>query len=722
MLIDTIASLLSSVDRRAHARAFLQDADSILNEILLPVSFPWTHRIKPVIKSIPHDIDELFGIRSTTSDELDVTNGMEHGKFENSLSLPYSAAAQPRTTWAAVKRSRDPGVIEHSTIRPPTWAHLSSTVVPFRPHPEDFDDPEVPGEISLRAFEQVQEKRRQSDALPSTHLNTQLVSFRVGSTSTRSTILNTSGIGQGPSLALLSAALPPSVQDGVPRTGTVVDENLGSYDCGASSADATDVQLVTGRTRRIWSTERPKGYVSLLTGQKLENGSHKRPRDVVVCLRVDGVLLSTTDAAAAANREYDSDLVNEIVETPNFASVGIESSWPGAHQQCTLDPSVLVKSLQCHRFDPESPSRLQPFQKPFSLSLITKLKFPLPVLNIVPPQIDCMPCEDGCIFTTCTSRGRMYTSRPPSIVASSQSVPMVDKDPSVTAPVLAETVTSICSFLDITAMDSNICSVCWSQGVPATELGQATLLRCSGCGIPVHRSCCGRPPQGSDWRCDACVDFDERTHHAPSSKHDAAERRELYTRHRWSLSCSECRILGGTLTRTERSGGEKQGPFLHDVCRVWGPSQLHAGLFCSLCNENSSPVLQCMADNCQVMFHPICALVASNASAWKRQHGGTKRSTGKEAAETRFDRTASDDEFLCTQFRLSKAEIGTTATGEKVIAPVAFCGHHNPDRRADLYGLYPAGRYLANGVMRIPPLPGSADLVESDDNDAADSE
>ena len=169
------------------------------------------------------------------------------------------------------------------------------------------------------------------------------------------------------------------------------------------------------------------------------------------------------------------------------------------------------------------------------------------------------------------------------------------------------------------------------------------------------------------------------------------------------------------MTRTGRGDGE-QGMFLHEVCRVWGPSQLHAGLFCSLCNQNSSPVLQCMADNCQVMFHPMCALVASNASAWKRQHSSTKRSTANGAAETRFDMTAGDDEFLCTQFRLSKAEVGTTTTGEKVIAPVAFCGYHNPDRRADFYGLYPAGRHLANGAMRIPPLHGSADRLDSDDD------
>jgi hypothetical protein len=114
-----------------------------------------------------------------------------------------------------------------------------------------------------------------------------------------------------------------------------------------------------------------------------------------------------------------------------------------------------------------------------------------------------------------------------------------------------------------------------------------------------------------------------------------------------------------------------------------------------------------MAENCQVMFHPICALVASNVAFWKAQHARTKLSTVTANADQPIERVLQEDEYLCTQFRLSKVEVGSTVKRDKVTLPVAFCGYHNPDRRPDLYGLYPAGQFLDGGAIRIPPLPGT---------------
>jgi hypothetical protein len=109
------------------------------------------------------------------------------------------------------------------------------------------------------------------------------------------------------------------------------------------------------------------------------------------------------------------------------------------------------------------------------------------------------------------------------------------------------------------------------------------------------------------------------------------------------------------------------------------------------------------------VFHPICALVASNAAAWKLHHSRTGLSRTEYVADQRIEQVLRDDEFLCTQFRIAKVEVGSSATGEKTTLPVAYCGYHNPDRRADMYGLYPGGEFLAEGAMRIPPIPGIVD-------------
>jgi hypothetical protein len=113
------------------------------------------------------------------------------------------------------------------------------------------------------------------------------------------------------------------------------------------------------------------------------------------------------------------------------------------------------------------------------------------------------------------------------------------------------------------------------------------------------------------------------------------------------------------------------------------------------------------------MFHPICALVASNVAFWKAQHARTTLSRAAASMDQPIERVLEDDEYLCTQFRLSKVEVGSTVTGEKVTLPVVYCGYHNPDRRPDMCGLYPAGQFLGGGAVRIPPAPGTDATIDA---------
>lgn len=60
--INTGASILASLDTRAYQQSLVQDANTLVQKVLLPMSLPWMHKIPLVARNIPCDIDEMIAV------------------------------------------------------------------------------------------------------------------------------------------------------------------------------------------------------------------------------------------------------------------------------------------------------------------------------------------------------------------------------------------------------------------------------------------------------------------------------------------------------------------------------------------------------------------------------------------------------------------------------------------------------------------------------------
>lgn len=669
--IDAWSIMLASIDKKAYSREVLRDANELLKEIVLPMSFPWNHNVEPFVKAFPRDIDEMYDVQ-TAGNEL-LQDGA-FGKFETILHAG-PGRMPPHDTRVAARRSEDPGVVELTSIHAPSAAQFAAMPYCHSAVSDRTDEVDLPGDISLRVYQEVQARESLQLQQASVNLTTSLVSFRVGGTSSRSTLIQATADSRSP--LLLEALLPPSVQEGSKkksRKGGYADA-LGSYGSLVVASNGSG-RVRSGRIRLVWSakeTGSQRGYSSILTGRPFENGAHKRPRSVNVLVRVNGSLLSSD--VAQPDDAYDDEVVEEAIECAcGPAPLAVN------YEQCVLDSVAFQRNIKKIRllqkrdlsFAFKSP---KPFSAPVTRTGETDLQ-----LVVNPPQLDCVVAEDGMVYVCYPSRGSF------SIVAKSSA-----KKAAATAGAPAEVSEeesdhseSLCVLLDKTAADRNLCSVCWSGVGPEKTI---TLLKCDGCHLTVHSTCYGSfdPSKVVDnWKCDSCLDFDKSLSGAKAHPLD-------YQQHRGQNWCGMCMTKGGCLSRQEDS------EWVHDVCRIWCPNEIHPPPFCALCNNSKRPVMRCAADNCQVFFHPLCALITSNAADVHHE------STQLDHDESESERLIRRDKFLCTQFKLAKLEVATTATGETATLPVAFCGYHNPERRADFYGLYPGGRCLRD-AMRIPPL------------------
>jgi hypothetical protein len=406
-------------------------------------------------------------------------------------------------------------------------------------------------------------------------------------------------------------------------------------------------------------------YRSLLTGERLDIGLHKRPKEVQVGIRLNGSLL-TSDADIVAELStkgqvdepsYGSKVVDDAIETA-YTVIPISPS-TGSTPYCTLNREKLLSNV-LHDRTPEEVG--------LDSNLVRKIQKPLRVhsfLFVTPPKIECLPAEDGLIHVLCSTPGSFD-----------------DNNSNVAAAVV-----------DDTSKTERCCSVCWADSAPDDALHNP-LAECGECGVLVHKACCGsRVRKDRKWRCDACVDF-------KSSRSGSCDTYQ-YRRHRRGIKCEMCPRTGGSICR--RSSGQ----WVHDVCRIWcdskiAPTTTHV---CALCSESSSSIVLCAAKGCHVAFHPMCAIIASLAAKVDRNSNANETANPPEESV----KAAEDDAFLCTQYRLSMIETswaettGSTPRACSRVLPVAFCGYHNPDRQADFSGLYPGNCYLG-GAMRIPPL------------------
>lgn len=640
----------------------LRDSNSILDNIVFPMSFPWNHHVPPVLKSVPFDIDDLLGSQTFE------TNLLDQGDFGKFVEVPTEATDSgilPSETRAAAKRTEDPGVILFTEISPPTILQrtftgglLSDCV--------DGDDSFLPGGPSLRSMQEARSKKRRREEIEVSNLKTVEVSIRFGSTSSRSSVL----VPPNPNshVLMLPALLPNSVHDGHRVCATNVEDitsNLGSYDCrfGLPHHNEDGDRVRAGRTRLVWSQAIPVGeqrvFRSILTGQTLENGSHKRPKNVRVGIRLNGTLL-TSGSKSAVLPPFSKHVIEDAIEDASGPSLVEQNNW-----QCSLDPelfllSVLKGATTTHKNVVDS------IREPFAVTISSDEPLTIPILRFVPPKIDCLTAEDGLVYCVPTERGSLRVVDKPAGRAHT-------KDGSSHAIVKVD---AICALADMSASGRWTCSICFSES-------RHDIVKCERCDLSVHSSCYGHAASEINFQCDACLFYDWNQPSANKSL-------QAYRCHRWQIACSLCKKKGGSIIRRQ------DGTWIHDVCRIWGVSRVPSppSPCCALCNDNEPPVVQCCAQNCQVMFHPVCALAASNAAFLRRLS----------VEESSHSKTESDrDAFLCTQYRLALMQVGTLALSDAVTVPVVFCGHHNPDRQPDFRGLYPCAHHLAN-TMRLPPL------------------
>lgn len=400
----------------------------------------------------------------------------------------------------------------------------------------DIDDIKVQGEMAYRRFSQVQEKKKRRIDIGRSYTKRSLISVKVESVSSRSSIFSTyQKVDEEHENDfrpfVRSAYLPAEVQTGkhvnvenavkLDRAG--LSSRLGTYDCrhGSSSAGAVAARkgskrndtnkengrrakrVFVGRTRLIWSSRTRSGglvgsgstnsrytYRSLLTGNRLEGGSFKRPREVSVGVRLNGNLLVTNileetspksvkKVKVAGEDEVEVPPSNQVIDAaidaackgitiseeralvqPNFPiQVTSFPRYAPQSAMCALDCDKVLKvvrekadrgsgkgTVSAGSKTPASPNKLQEHDEKHVM------------IEYKPPHLDCLPLNEGTVRVVCTSPGAM--------------------EPCSVHHIL----NSACK----KNVNSLICSVCWSSSGGSG----VSVHQCIDCGLAAHLDCC----------------------------------------------------------------------------------------------------------------------------------------------------------------------------------------------------------------------------------------
>jgi hypothetical protein len=788
--------MLASLDSRSYNRCVLRDANIIMEDVLQPMAFPWQHRVVPVARNIPCDIDEMPEVLTAEDgSHAPFRNGpLGFGRFDvGQLRRGASTARLVNShdmVCSAARRSDDPGVIEFAamTFPPNSPEDLCSDfenkeremdrALSRLPHTNsamqtlEVDDSATRGELSVRCFEQVQSNKRRKVEQSRACKHTQHVSVKVNSSSSRSSLFSSVPINgsrcdpeRGP--LLLAATLPSEVQNGrflsTTRAASIA-QKLGTYNCrhglGPTNPSGKNSNRITvGRTRLVWTEKSPSDqpqrvfFTSLLTGDRIEGGAQKRPREIRVGVKVNCHLLKEGPTAKhipdfqGRSLSNTNDDIDEAFDSTFGESYTVES-----RLQCALDSGQLLRNLS--RVSKEA--NIYGFQIANDPSL---------ALRHEPPRIECVPDNNGLISVLCSKPGTL----------------------SLTG--------SIHDFLnDARRGESPMCTVCWST----TSIDLVHV--CQTCGVSVHLGCCSdtgekvaidsnekTKTEGFRWTCTGCYKFGDRSLGQPSGEESNPRNRTSKRESRLPLrlkdshvealcpkrtestsvidrgmKCALCPYSGGAMSSFKKDG---ETIWIHEVCRIWSgetsaskssctfdlgdtpTSQVCAlcgigGSRCSLEDDRRSPVsgktvcawplnrtrtcealVKCAAARCQVKFHPMCAIIVSKLRdesvdlesgdiTKAGESGGDGNSTTSLVADNSVDYAKMEDFQFCKEYSLTalnclsiEGRMGKDPGGKCFnLLPIAFCGIHNPKREPSLYGIYPGGINLDSKSMRIPPL------------------
>lgn len=494
-------------------------------------------------------------------------------------------------------------------------------------------------------------------------------------------------------------------------------------------------------------------FNSLISGQRLEPSKCMRPIDVKVGVRIDGRLLreealEEVTVAQGRKRKHsarqsgnEGGITRPPVACPESRSdEDIEaalhrhfstSTFVGSTftRNKTARPSIVYLEHPVHQ--PESNSRelvstLMKFNQkkkhkggelvPLAASGANHsapLRFNL-------PKFACLPLEDGLVRTVCIKAGNLSPLSVHNLLRESA----IGKGDS-----------------------GSKCSVCWGD----EGSGSGAVKECVECGLLAHMDCCvdrgelvgtndiASLAQDEKWICAVCKlgasssSKTRRNTRVPSRfTQDSSETMKSHN------SGNSCNVPGPRCYLCPHSGGAMSqlgvgGHWAHEVCKVWSvsdfsedpevegvpslsnyfPKESGTNACCALCGSGgthcdqnnssqfNSGLVTCAARGCHVSFHPMCALLSTKVGmedkASKPKSSRTRKTRHSGQGETQSEEAAKieADKQLCKKYVLQMVQVTTNGDGDeqrKCIAPVAFCGLHNPGRAAGFFGRLPGGK------------------------------
>jgi len=620
-------------------------------------------------------------------------------------------------------------------------------------------------DITYRSFEKTQREKKRKLDLAKAYASKKLVSVRVGSVSTRSSVFYSYKSNGESQVIFAQAQMPLEVATGKHVTfesAARLDKEglasyLGSYDVRYGTTTSTPVaankestgrakRTYVGRNRLMWTnkvvdTSVGSGsqrhiYMSLLTRSRLESASlYKRPREVKVAVRINGTLLAIDERIEISLRSSDkegeyselgSSCNPQIIANAIERACGqISSNKTGSPEEvrktiCTLDSDKYLKDLFSEQQQHGRNSFSMKTPKPPSCSKALTGFEDDGFVKCKSPRIECLPLSEGSMRVVCCSPGSIKAS-------------------------------TIGSFLNHQSRISveRLCSICWSR---ADEEKHLPIHECFECGLIVHLDCCFDPgtklqSEGSiRWRCAVCSHMLRKESPAATPRSTLQRRKQRRATkvpirfqtetnpevlqkkapNRLNLPnsyrCAKCPFSGGAMSQMEMDDGTCS--WVHDVCRIWNsytgnssehdidnhPLRRRYIQVCALCGiegnkikhrGSSTSLVRCAARGCYVMFHPMCALLSS------RVHR-TDEPNNADAALDKMELRTSDI-YFCSQYTLTFIQCNRTErsigkpSGRTVesLLPVALCGLHNPKRQNHLFGCPPAVKNFKAHV-RVP--------------------
>lgn len=393
-------------------------------------------------------------------------------------------------------------------------------------------------------------RKRKFESLSAASTRTWKISVKVAGVTSRGSISYTE---KKPMYTI--ASFPTYVQSGQSLTlesAQLKDEKeglrkfLGSYDCRATATNRAmsfdamnDLEVKTkegnrskrinvGRTRLVWAKaslgSSKVAYTSLLSGQKLDAGGYKRPKEVKVTVRLNSRILSVvpiSNGEKSANDDTKQKRSSgnifsgkikwsaaKVTEAVNFVckdALPHEDTLNDSghnnqaevldtkNSMCMFEKEDYIKNLA------KTIKGKYSLEKKAVAGVNTDVNTDANVilqswkdgLKFIDPVFMCLPLEDGYLRVACVKPGSMVSSSVGSL--------FTPKKESA-----AE------------ANRSNVCTVCW------TGSGTYQVLRCINCSLTVHQDCCFDPGEFETddasnliWSCSMCSTFSSEFNASP---------------------------------------------------------------------------------------------------------------------------------------------------------------------------------------------------------------